>query len=213
MLMAVKKSKRQSRPGPVAPEPAGQSGPPPSFAELLGDVRGARSESASEADSFKPRMGEVTPLRPAKERIPPPDPPAVGSVRVSLGPGVFNVTDDPQSFEARAGGVNQALVRQLKQGRYPPEASLDVHGMTAAKAERVVLRFLSDSVQRKRRTILIVHGRGVHSGPEGPVLRALVAKLLMEQAGAFVLALCAAPARWGGDGATLARLRKTPDMR
>jgi DNA-nicking Smr family endonuclease len=58
--------------------------------------------------------------------------------------------------------------------------------------------------------LLVVHGRGLHSGDEGPTLRDTVRDLLTN--GAFatkVLAATSAPSSLGGTGATILWLRRS----
>ena len=68
-----------------------------------------------------------------------------------------------------------------------------------------------DEVLRARRDglgcVLIVCGRGLHSGLEGPVLPDVAIERLSEELAYYVLAFCTAPRRWGGEGALLVMLR------
>jgi DNA-nicking Smr family endonuclease len=60
-----------------------------------------------------------------------------------------------------------------------PEASIDLHGLVAAEAERRLKLFLESSRRRGLSKILIIHGKGNHS-EEGPVLGAAVRRVLDE---------------------------------
>jgi len=51
--------------------------------------------------------------------------------------------------------------RALSRGKLSPEATLDLHGMTLAVAERAVSRFLSRVVERDHRVVLVVTGKGL----------------------------------------------------
>jgi DNA-nicking Smr family endonuclease len=55
--------------------------------------------------------------------------------------------------------------------------------------------------------VLVVCGRGTHSGAEGPVLPDVVIERLSEELANEVLAFCTAPRKWGGQGAVIVRLR------
>lgn len=56
---------------------------------------------------------------------------------------------------------DRELSRQLARGKLLPQASLDLHHMTLAAAERAVRRFLVDASAQKLRIVLIVTGKGV----------------------------------------------------
>ena len=51
--------------------------------------------------------------------------------------------------------------RALSRGKLLPQASLDLHGMTLAAAERAVAAFLDDATARDLRVVLIVTGKGL----------------------------------------------------
>ncbi len=51
--------------------------------------------------------------------------------------------------------------RSLSRGKLVPQASIDLHGMTVAAAERAVTRFLDDAAARDLRVVLVVTGKGV----------------------------------------------------
>lgn len=143
-----------------------------------------------------------TPARDARQARPPrpTGPGAPASMRIDAA---------GDAFTARADGVDPRLVRKLRAGEVPVEARLDLHGLTRARADRAVAGFVAASRAARRRCLLIIHGRGLHSGDDGPALRDAVREALTigGQAGS-VLACCAAPARLGGPGATLVLLRR-----
>ena len=56
---------------------------------------------------------------------------------------------------------DRELSRQLARGKLMPQASLDLHHMTLAAAERAVHRFLADAAAQNLRIVLIVTGKGV----------------------------------------------------
>ncbi len=53
------------------------------------------------------------------------------------------------------------ISRSLSRGKLVPQASIDLHGMTVAAAERAVTRFLDDATARDLRVVLVVTGKGV----------------------------------------------------
>jgi DNA-nicking Smr family endonuclease len=99
-----------------------------------------------------------------------------------------------------------ARMKQLRQGRLAPEASLDLHGLNREQAREKTRFFLEDSVYQGRKTVLIITGRGKGS-PDGPVLRSDMQRYLANEARAWVVEWGRAPARYGGDGALVVFLR------
>jgi DNA-nicking Smr family endonuclease len=86
-----------------------------------------------------------------------------------------------------------------------PQAALDLHGMTARQAEDAIAAFLRDAARRGLEKVLIVHGKGNHSGGAG-VLRAVARRALesSQLAGRFGPAARAD----GGTGATWVLVRR-----
>lgn len=74
---------------------------------------------------------------------------------VALGVAVApELTADDRRFD-------RDISRSLARGRLVPQASLDLHGMTLASAERAVATFLEDAAARDLRVVLIVTGKGL----------------------------------------------------
>jgi DNA-nicking Smr family endonuclease len=121
--------------------------------------------------------------------------------------GAMSTTFVDESPEAETG--RQAAprrIRQVARGQLKPEAELDLHGLNAAEAVAKVRFFLQDTRFRGLETLLIITGKGLHSG-DGPVLRQAVEKLLA-QMHELVLEWGVAPRRYGGDGAVVVFLRR-----
>jgi len=116
---------------------------------------------------------------------------------------------DGETWAARADGVDRRVLRKLRSGDPGPEARIDLHGLTRARAESALAIFLASARADGRRCLLVIHGRGLHSGDEGPTLRDLVrARLTRGAIAAGVLACVSAPPSLGGSGATLVWLRR-----
>jgi DNA-nicking Smr family endonuclease len=107
------------------------------------------------------------------------------------------VAADPTLF-ARP-GVAPATLRKLRRGQFPVQAQLDLHGLTQAQARVQLREFLITALQRDTRCLRIVHGKGLRSGANGPVLRQLVNSVLRRTAP--VLAFASARQVDGGTGA------------
>ncbi len=107
------------------------------------------------------------------------------------------VAADPTLF-ARP-GVSATTLRKLRRGEYRVQAELDLHGLSEAEAKVQLREFLITARGRHARCLRIVHGKGLRSGPRGPVLRQLVNSTLRRTA--QVLAFASARQVDGGTGA------------
>jgi DNA-nicking Smr family endonuclease len=177
------------------------------------DRRAASSDE--EAAMFVREMADVRPLPgPRAPRVPAADPPAPGPERqarsrASSPPPLTEIECRADAWGYLAHDAGPALLRELRAGQRRPEASLDLHGMTVAAADRAISAFVVGAQQAGRRVILVVHGRGHRSGPDGPVLGELVrSRLATGELGARILAFGQAPPPLGGSGATVILLRK-----
>ena len=63
-------------------------------------------------------------------------------------------------------GVQNGVFRKLKQGRYEPEARLNLHRMTIRAARTELFDFLAQAESLGLRTVIIIHGKGENSGRE-----------------------------------------------
>ncbi len=98
-------------------------------------------------------------------------------------------------------------MKRLRQGRLKPEATLDLHGLDRHGARQRIRFFLEDMVWQGRKTVLIITGRGLGSGEEGPVLRSEAERFLSNEGRTWVLEWGRAPRSYGGEGALIAFLR------
>lgn len=115
------------------------------------------------------------------------------------------VLDPYYVVEFRRDGVQHGVYRKLKQGRYAAEARLDLHKMTVEQARQQVFEFVREAAAMDLRSLIIVHGRGNHSGVA--LLKSHVAHWLPQMD--EVQALCSAQPQHGGAGAVYVLLRKS----
>lgn len=175
-----------------------------------------RSQQAAEEEDrrlFEAAMQGVRPLPPGPRRVVPEwqaKEPAPSQPPRSRSPGEpLHVDGEGESLAAAAFGVAHDLVRSLARGEIEPEAESDLHHLSADVAAHRAERFIEQSVAKGRRCVLLIHGRGLHSGPSGPTLRsALVEFLCRRPLAKHVLAFTSAPPRHGGPGALLVLLRR-----
>ena len=107
---------------------------------------------------------------------------------------------------ARA-GVATHILRRLHRGDWPAQATLDLHGMTRDQARSALVEFLGRAAVNANRCVRVVHGKGIGSLNQTPVLKSLVRRWL-EQMGQ-VLAFVPARAEDGGTGALIVLLRQS----
>jgi DNA-nicking Smr family endonuclease len=113
-------------------------------------------------------------------------------------------TGDHLSF--RRPTVREDVLRRLKRGQFAVEAEIDLHGLGREAAHEALRRFLHDSVVRGLRCVRVIHGKGLRSGPGGPVLKPVVDHWLRKVEN--VVAFASARPVDGGTGAVYVLLRK-----
>lgn len=103
-------------------------------------------------------------------------------------------------------GVQNGIFRNLRLGKYPLDARLDLHGMTVDVARKMLHRFVLDCLTHDVRAALVTHGKGV--GRDNPaMLKSCVAHWLPQMP--EVLAFHTAQKQHGSYGATYILLRKS----
>lgn len=114
---------------------------------------------------------------------------------------------DPNAFlEFKRDGVQHGVYRNLRLGKYPIDARLDLHRMTVEQARSAVFQFIRDCMTNDIRCALITHGKG--EGREQPaLLKSCVAHWLPDFP--EVLAFHSAQKQHGATGATYVLLRKS----
>ncbi|MFT6791870.1 MAG: DNA-nicking Smr family endonuclease [Cellvibrionaceae bacterium] len=127
-----------------------------------------------------------------------------------LADGEIKQLDPYTMLEFRRPGVQHGAYKQLRLGRYPIDARLDLHRMIIEQARRAVYEFILDCLAHDIRCALIAHGKGERRHPPA-VLKSYVAHWLpqIEE----VLAFHSAQPQHGGTGACYLMLKKTQKKR
>jgi DNA-nicking Smr family endonuclease len=121
----------------------------------------------------------------------------------------FDIADSDEFIEGRVSSVDAGTVRKLRRGEYAVQGHLDLHGLTRDEAKSTVEAFLRASRNGGKRCVLLVHGRGIHSKDQIPVLKeALRTWLATARFGRHVLAFATAQPVDGGAGAIYVLLRR-----
>jgi DNA-nicking Smr family endonuclease len=195
---------RSSPPARPAPEPPRRQ---PSDAELLAD-----------------HMSGVVPIEAdPRGRVRTPEPVAVPTSRRAVedaeayaqladlveGGGPFSISDTDEYLEFLAPGIDRRLLRKLRSGDYALQGHVDLHGMNRDEARAAVERFVESCRAGGKRCVLIIHGRGLNSKDQIPVLKERVKSWLERgRLGRQVLAFATARPCDGGAGALYVLLRK-----
>ena len=161
-----------------------------------------KAHAAADAEAFARAMQDVVRLEPDPRgrvrRAAPITPPRQAPQRVEHG--------DVSGHDFVANGVDPREIRKLKRGEYTVGDRRDLHGMTGSEALTSVGRFIETSRRRGYRCVCIIHGRGLHSTGNQPVLKTRVREYLRSHLS--VLAYADAPVSDGGSGAVYVLLRK-----
>ena len=108
----------------------------------------------------------------------------------------------------RAAGVNRRTLADMRAGRIPVQATLDLHRHTLALARERLARFLSESSSAGMRCVLVITGKAERSTAPAR-LRDQVPLWLAGPLAAPVLAFAPARPEHGGAGALYVLLRQS----
>jgi DNA-nicking Smr family endonuclease len=102
-------------------------------------------------------------------------------------------------------GQQKRLLQRLRRGQFSVRAEIDLHEMTSKVARDALRLFLDDCRRQGELCVRIVHGKGLRSKAQGPVLKQLTDSLLRHRAD--VLAFTSARPAQGGTGAVIVLLQ------
>lgn len=193
---------------PKAPPPPPPAPPPP--------------RERSDDELWASAVAGVAPLAAGPDRVaPPPPPPApdtfwhpdLDALReleaLVSGDAPFDLADSDEFIEGRIPGLDAAIVRRLRRGEFAVQGHLDLHGMTRDEAKAAVDGYLRTARSAGKRCVLLVHGRGLHSKDQVPILKdAIRTWFLTARFGRHVLAFATARPVDGGAGALYVLLRR-----
>jgi DNA-nicking Smr family endonuclease len=203
---------------PAAPPAAAPAAPPQPLA------RSPKVLMQREKAVFLAEMAGVTPLpkdprgRVEKPQLTPKplyptdDYEALADLRDLVeGRGEFTIQYTDEYMEGLAPGVDRRLAQRLHRGDYAVQAHIDLHGHTVENAKVVVERFVTEAYAAGQRCVLLIHGRGLNSKDNRPVLKEQVRIWLSHgRLSRLVLAFATAPLTNGGAGAVYVLLRRVP---
>ena len=190
-------------------------------------ARPKSSESRDEPDetrAFLEAMSEVEPLNGSRNIItrepninirpahPAPDDELEAMAHLSdlvSGTAEMDITFSDEYIEGCVHGFDRKLMQKIKKGQFPIQDYVDLHGLTKHEAEIRIRDFLIQSHRVGLRCVLVVHGRGLNSQDNIPVLKErLPVWLNRGPVKKIVLAFSTARPYDGGTGAIYVLLRK-----
>jgi len=182
-----------------------------------------RQPELSEEELWSVAIDGARPLSDRSERIRPgPQPLSVPSVELDpdleaydelralvTGEIPFDIADSDEFIEGHSRGLDPRVIRKLRKGEFAVQAHVDLHGLLKDEAKAALEAFLARSRQDGKRCVLVVHGRGLHSKDQVPVLKEALKRWM--HTGRFarhVLGFSSARPHDGGTGAMYVLLRK-----
>ena len=167
------------------------------FARAMRGVRRLKYEERASHRRSRPATAAMT--RTARQEV----------LRESLlgsddGPDALEQLGEEMSY--RRASLPERAFRRLRRGQFRIEDEADLHGLTATQARMQLRVFIVESAARGLGCVRVIHGKGLRSGPRGPVLKTNVQRWLAQWD--EVLAFVSARARDGGSGAVYVLLRR-----
>jgi len=175
-----------------------------------------KHSKTEDAALFRSAVGSVEPVssRRGARRRPQPKPharfsqaddQAVLEESLTAGPDLAELEIGDELLFARP-DITRKIMRQLRRGQFALQDEIDLHGLTLEEAHVALRVFIGTAIDHRAHCVRIVHGKGLGSGPRGPVLKSGVNRWLRRWDS--VAAFCSAQPQHGGTGAVYVLLRK-----
>lgn len=120
---------------------------------------------------------------------------------------------DPDELDAgehlswRRDGVQNRVMKKLRNGYYSIQEELDLHGMTVAQARVVLSEFLARVTDTHQSCcVRIIHGKGRKSATDKPVMKPFVSSWLRQRK--HITAFCSCKPVHGGTGAVYVLVKR-----
>jgi len=115
--------------------------------------------------------------------------------------------DSGEHLSWRRDGVQNRVMKKLRNGYYSIQDEVDLHGMTVPQAREILTEFVASVAdQHKSCCVRIIHGKGRKTSTDSPVMKPFVSSWLRQRR--FVLAFCSCKPVHGGTGAVYVLLRQ-----
>jgi len=212
-------------PAPPAPSPAEQSRQPGRgpFSTDSHTTKPVRHGSLTDDELWAVAVDGAAPLEDRSARIKPAPEPIATAVEpldpelaaydelraLVNGATPFDIADSDEFIEGSTRGLDHHVLRRLRRGEFAVQSHVDLHGLTRDEARSRLEAFLAKSRLAGKRCVLVVHGRGLHSKDQVPVLKdALKRWMKTARFADHVLAFATARPHDGGLGAVYVLLRR-----
>lgn len=173
------------------------------------------NEFDDDTDLFRSAVGPVRRVRSERDHSRPAPPPPRPSQRerdearvmddLAHAPIDFATVETGEEISYLRPGLQNRVLTRLKRGHWRVEDELDLHQMNLEAAGASIRRFINEADRDRVSCVRIIHGKGLRSGPEGPQLKRLTARLLSRHD--RVAAFTSTPPNDGGTGAVYVLLR------
>ncbi|GAC1344722.1 MAG: hypothetical protein NVSMB23_19980 [Myxococcales bacterium] len=202
--------KLPARPAPASPKAAAPAPRPRAPGLSEEDLWALATEGA---DPLRDRSAPIRPGPvPVAYTVLPLDPDlqAYDELRALVsGEVAFDLADSDEFIEGGARGLDPRVLRRLRKGDFSVQGHLDLHGLSREEARPALEAFLAAARTAKKRCVLVVHGRGLHSKDQVPVLKdAMKRWMATARFAQHVLAFATARPHDGGAGAVYVLLRR-----
>lgn len=114
---------------------------------------------------------------------------------------------EPEQFlEFQRAGLQNVKMRRLRQGGFPVEYQLDLHGYHITEARALLHEFIQFSSERGFQCVCVIHGKSHRFHQERPILKSHVNSWLPDMP--QVMAFCSTQPRDGGRGSVYVLLKR-----
>ncbi len=177
-------------------------------------------------DLFRKTIGAIKPLKAEpryiqKKRLPSglsvnPSTAATTPLSIPISENSWEDLENLQSLDPKISqifirpGLQHRAMKQLRRGKIALDDTLDLHGATALQARQQVSHFITMSITNNYRAVIIVHGKGLRSTNNTPVLKTRVNYWLRDNDN--VMGFCPAAPHHGGSGALYVLLKSGKNM-
>ncbi|MCG2584372.1 Smr/MutS family protein [Massilia sp. TS11] len=173
------------------------------FRSAIGGVK--KLPDSGKLDPHLVQRAQPLPARPLSQEEQAEDDAAVLRASLSDQFDVEGLLDDDPTLNFSREGVAKSTMKRLRQGYWPVQDELDLHGMRRDAAREAVSDFVGRSTRRNLRCVRIIYGKGYGSAGGEPVLRSMVHSWLVQKDD--VVAFCVPGREAGGHGALIVLLK------
>ena len=117
-----------------------------------------------------------------------------------------NMVKPDDWLEYKKDGVQEAVYKKLRLGKYTIEDTIDLHRRTVKEARDDVYHFIKHCMNKDKRLVLITHGKGERSQPQA-IIKSFVNHWLQQLTD--VIAFHSAQKQHGGVGSVYVLLKKS----